>query len=184
MTVQLSVAVRNAMLDAYETAIGTGAILKLRTGAQPANCAAADSGTVVASITLASDWMSAASSGSKAFSSTPLTDASADNSGTLAHYRLYASDGTTCHDQGTITATGGGGDMTVDNVSVTATQEIQITSWSKNSQRPRLNAKGSPGRPCATPTTPRADCKPLGKGKNPGGLAASTFRSHRGGSRL
>lgn len=97
MTMQLSVSVRNAMLDAYETAIGTGAIVKLRTGAPPATCATADSGTVVASITLASDWMSAASSGSKAFSSTPLVDSSADNAGTLGHYRVYASDGTTCH---------------------------------------------------------------------------------------
>lgn len=132
MTIQLSVSVRNAMLDAIETAIGTAAVVKLRTGAQPANCGAADSGTVVASFTLASDWMSAASSGSKAFASTPLTDSSADNSGTLAHYRVYASDGTTCHEQGSITATGGGGDMTVDNTVVTAGQAVNITSWSQN----------------------------------------------------
>jgi hypothetical protein len=132
MTIQLSVAVRNAMLDAIETAAGTAAIVKLRTGAQPANCAAADSGTVCASITLASDWMANASAGSKAFSSTPLTDASADNTGTLAHYRVYDSAGTTCHMQGTITATGGGGDMTVDNTSVTAGQQVNITSWTIN----------------------------------------------------
>lgn len=132
MTVQLSVAVRNAMLDAIETAIGVSAVVKLRSGAPPANCAAADSGTVIATISLASDWMGAASSGSKSFSNTPLTDSSADNAGTLGHYRVYASDGTTCHEQGTITATGGGGDMTVDNTSVTAGQSVSITSWSQN----------------------------------------------------
>jgi len=132
MTIQLSVAVRNGMLDAIETTIGTSAVIKLRTGSPPANCAAADSGTVVATISLASDWMSAASSGSKAFSSTPLEDSSADNPGTLAHYRVYASDGTTCGMQGTITATGGGGDMTVDNTSVTAGQDVKITSWTIN----------------------------------------------------
>jgi hypothetical protein len=132
MTLQLSVAVRNAMLDAIETAIGVSAVLKLKTGAPPANAAAADSGTVVATIALASDWMAAASAGSKAFSSTPLTDSSADNAGTLAHYRVYASDGTTCHMQGTITATGGGGDMTVDNTSVTAGQSVSVTSWTIN----------------------------------------------------
>ena len=132
MTVQLSTTVRNAMLDAIETAIGTSAVVKLRSGAPPANCAASDTGTVIATISLASDWMSAASSGSKAFSSTPLTDSSADNAGTLGHYRVYASDGTTCHQQGTITATGGGGDMTVDNTSVAAGQSISITSWSQN----------------------------------------------------
>lgn len=132
MTIQLSVAVRNAMLDAIETAIGTSAVIKLKTGAQPASCATADSGTVVATISLASDWMAAAGTGSKAFSSTPLEDTSADNAGTLAHYRVYASDGTTCHMQGTITATGGGGDMTVDNVVVAAAQDVKITSWSIN----------------------------------------------------
>lgn len=43
MSVQLSVAVRNARLDAIETTIGTGAILTIRTGAQPASCATANS---------------------------------------------------------------------------------------------------------------------------------------------
>jgi hypothetical protein len=32
--------------------------------------------------------------------------------------------------QGTITATGGGGDMTLDNTSITSGQQVQITSWS------------------------------------------------------
>lgn len=132
MTVQLSVAVRNAMLDAIETAIGTAAVIKFRTGAPPATCATADSGTVVASYTLASDWAGAASSGAKAFSNTPVTDSSADNAGTVGHYRVYASDGTTCHMQGTVTATGGGGDLTIDNVVIAAGQVVSITSWQIN----------------------------------------------------
>lgn len=129
MAVQLSVTVRNARLDAIETAIGTSAVLKIRTGAQPANCAAADAGTVVATLNLPSDWLAAASSGSKAKSGT-WEDTSADAAGTAAHWRLYASDGTTCHAQGTVTATGGGGDLTVDNTSFAAGQAFTITSWS------------------------------------------------------
>ncbi len=129
MALQLSVAVRNARLDAIEAAIGTAAVLKIRTGAAPANCAAADSGTVLASLTLPSDWMAAASSGSKAKSGT-WEDTSADAAGTAAHFRLYASDGTTCHLQGTVTATGGGGDLTVDNTSFAAGQSFTITSFS------------------------------------------------------
>lgn len=66
MTVQLSVTVRNARLDAIETAIGTSARLKIRTGAPPATCATADSGTVLADVTCPSDWLAAAASGSKA----------------------------------------------------------------------------------------------------------------------
>ena len=128
MAIQLSTNARNARLDAIETTVGTSAVLKIRTGAAPANCAAADSGTVLSSITCPSDWMAAASGGSKALSGT-WQDASADATGTAAHFRLYASDGTTCHMQGTVTATGGGGDMTVDSVSFTSGQQFTVTSF-------------------------------------------------------
>lgn len=129
MALQFSVAVRNARLDAIETAIGTSAVLKIRTGAPPANVAAADSGTVLATLSLPSDWMAAASSGSKAKSGT-WQDASADAAGTAAHFRIYASDGTTPHAQGTVTVTGGGGDMTVDNTSFASGQNFTITTFS------------------------------------------------------
>lgn len=128
MAIQLSVAVRNALLDSFETTVGASAVLKMRTGSAPANCAASDSGTVVATINLPSDWMAAASSGSKGLSGT-WQDASADATGTVAHFRIYASDGTTCHMQGTVTAAGGGGDMTLDNVSVNSGQQITVTGF-------------------------------------------------------
>lgn len=128
MAIQLSTTVRNARLDTIESTVGTSAVLKIRTGAAPADCGAADSGTVLASITCPSDWMSAASSGSKAKSGT-WEDTSADATGTAAHFRLYASDGTTCHMQGTVTATGGGGDLTVDNTSFASGQAFTITSF-------------------------------------------------------
>lgn len=126
MTLQISVAVRNAMLDTIESTIGTSAVLKIRTGAQPANCAAEDTGTVLATISLPSDWMAAANAGAKTLSGT-WQDASADATGTAGHFRVYASDGTTCHMQGSITAIGGGGDMTLDNTSIAAGQSITIS---------------------------------------------------------
>jgi len=129
MTTKMSTTVLNAMLDAFETAVGASPILKLRTGAAPANCAASDTGTVIATINLGADFMSNAASAIKSFSSTPLEDASADNAGTVGHFRLYANNGTTCHDQGSVTTTGGGGDMELDNTVVTAGQKIDITSW-------------------------------------------------------
>lgn len=129
MAIQFSTAVRNAMLDAIETAIGASAILKIRTGAAPANPAAADSGTVLATINLASDWAAAASAGAKAFSGLPVSDASADAGGVAGHFRIYASDGTTCHYQGTVTVTGGGGDMEVLTTTFVATQPFNVTAW-------------------------------------------------------
>lgn len=128
MALQYSVTVRNAQLDALETAVGTSAVLKIRTGSAPATCATADAGTVLATITLPSDWMSAASSGSKSKLGT-WEDTAADATGTAAHWRLYASDGSTCHAQGTITATGGGGDMTLDNTSIATGQTVTVTSF-------------------------------------------------------
>ena len=129
MAVQLSVAVRNARLDAIETTIGASAVLKIRTGAQPATVATADSGTVLATCALPSDYFTAAAAGVLVKLGT-WEDTSADADGTAAHWRLYATDGTTAHAQGTVTATGGGGDMTVDNVVFATAQQFTITAFS------------------------------------------------------
>jgi hypothetical protein len=128
MAIKFSVAVRNARLDAIETAIGTAAVLKIRSGAPPANVATADSGTVLATLNLPSDWLAAAASGAKAKSGT-WEDAAADAAGTAGHFRIYASDGTTAHIQGTVTATSGGGDMEVDNVVFAVGQNFTVTAF-------------------------------------------------------
>ena len=128
MALQYSVTVRNAQLDAVETTVGTAPLLRIYSGSAPANCAAAASGTLLAEATLPSDWMEVASSGSKALSGT-WQDASANATGTAGHWRLYDSGGTTCHAQGTVTATGGGGDMTLDNTSIASAQSVTITSF-------------------------------------------------------
>jgi hypothetical protein len=128
MAIQFSVALRNARGDAIETTIGTSGKVEIRTGAQPATCATAASGTLLATFALASDWASAASSGVKTLTSMPVA-ATAGAAGTAAHYRFTDSAGTTCHMQGTITATGGGGDLTIDNVVIANGQAVNITGW-------------------------------------------------------
>lgn len=131
MTIQTSAAVANAMLDAVEAAMGPSVILKIRTGSKPLNTSAADSGSVLATLNLPADYMSNAAGRSKAMQGS-WADNAADASGTAAHYRMYAADGVTCHLQGTITATGGGGDMTVDNVLFAAGQQFTVTSFVLN----------------------------------------------------
>jgi hypothetical protein len=128
LAIQLSTSVRNAILDAIEAGIGTSAILKIRSGAQPATCATADSGTTLATLSLPSDYLAAASGGSKALSGT-WQDASADSTGTAGHFRIYDSSGTTCHMQGTVTVSGGGGDLIVDNTSFTAGQQFVVSTF-------------------------------------------------------
>jgi hypothetical protein len=57
-------------------------------------------------------------------------------SGTAGHYRLKASGDTAAATQnekrmeGTVTATGGGGDMTIDNTNVASGQPVTVTSFS------------------------------------------------------
>lgn len=128
MTIQLSVAARNARLDSFETTAGVSAKLRILTGAVEANCAAAETGTLLCQITLPSDWMSAAASGVKALlGSWQGTGAAA---GTAAHFRIVDNAGTTCHMQGTVTATGGGGDLTLDNAVIASAQVVTVTTFS------------------------------------------------------
>jgi hypothetical protein len=122
-----STAVKNARLDAVESTIGTSAVLKIYSGSKPALCSDARTGTVLATLNLPSDWMSAASSGSKAKLGT-WSDAAADATGTAGYWTLFASDGTTCGMQGTVTATGGGGDITLDSVSIVAGQQVDVST--------------------------------------------------------
>lgn len=127
MTVQASVAVRNAMLDAIETAIGTAPQLRFYTGSMPANAAAAATGTLLATLTLPSDWLANAASGAKAKSGTWSGTGAA--AGTAGYFRIYDSTGTTCHFQGTVTLTGGGGDMTLDNTSIAVSQAVTVNTF-------------------------------------------------------
>jgi hypothetical protein len=127
MSLQESVAVRNARLDAQEVTIGTSPVLQLRSGPPPANCATADSGTLLASLTLPSDWMAAASGGVK--SKTGTWSGTGAAAGTAAHFRVKDSGLTATHYQGTATATGGGGDMTLDNAVIANGQAITVTSF-------------------------------------------------------
>ena len=125
MTVQFSVTVRNGWLDSTETNIGASPKLQIRTGAQPVNCAAAATGTLLTEITCPTDWMAAASAGTKVLAGSWTVAAVA--AGAAAHYRIVDSAGTTCHEQGSVTLTGGGGDMTLDNTSIAAAQVVTIT---------------------------------------------------------
>lgn len=127
MAVQLSVAVRNDRLDAIESQIGTTPFLDFRTGAQPANCAAADAGTELDHQALPSDWMTAAAAGVKGKNGT--WSGTFDAAGVAGHFRIKETTDTTCHIQGSITATSGGGDMELDNINVAIGQNWTVTQF-------------------------------------------------------
>jgi hypothetical protein len=110
MALEFAPTLSDALLDAIETHIGTAPLLKVFTGTPPATLATADSGTLLANMTLPSDWMLASSSGSKAKSGT-WNDTSADAAGTPGHFRVYTS-AAVAKIQGT--AAVGSGDLNFD----------------------------------------------------------------------
>jgi len=128
MALQFSVAVRNGEADSIETTIGASAILMMRTLAPPANCAAADVGAVLATLNLAADWMNPAVLGTITKNGT-WQDLLADATGVVGHFRIYDNGLLACQAQGTVTATGLGGDMTVDNVNFAMNQSFTVTAF-------------------------------------------------------
>jgi hypothetical protein len=125
MSIQLSVAARNARLDVIETTISTSPKLYIRSGAPPTDCAAADTGTLLATIDLPSDWLANASGGSKAKAGA--WTGTADGAGTCGHFRIKDSTGTTTHIQGTVGTSGA--DMLSDSADLTIGQTVTISAF-------------------------------------------------------
>jgi hypothetical protein len=124
MAVNLSVLVRNARLDAIETQIGTTAKMKIFSGAKPTACSDADPAGSLVTYTFASDWMTAAATGTKGKEAGAWSTTAA--AGTAASFRVYANDGVTCGMQGSCGQ--GSGDISFDNATFTAGQTVVINT--------------------------------------------------------
>ncbi len=133
MPLQFAVALRNDILSAIAARVGVASQLKMFTGAPPADAAAIDFGTVVATVEVPDTPFNAPASGQMTKAGT-WEDPAADAAGTLGHFRIYEDAGTTVLFQGTITATGGGGDMEVDNTVVALGQTITINTLTLTTQ--------------------------------------------------
>lgn len=126
MTVQLDTTLRNGMLDQITSAIGSAGLLKFFSGAVPANVAAADPAGLLATLTMGTPFAPASAAG--VLTPNTVTSNTASGTGTAASWRAYTSLGV-CKMQGTVTATGGGGDITLDNTSLATGQTISEVSW-------------------------------------------------------
>lgn len=137
MALRLSPGQRNAMLDAIFNGTGINSdswILEIRSGSQPATADLAPTGTVLASITVPADAFGAAASGSVAKAGT-WQDTSADATGTAgwARFRAAGDLGTTNNTDRrfdfAVTATGGGGEIELQNTSIASGQQVTITTF-------------------------------------------------------
>ena len=126
MAFQFSDALRSAMVNSIPAFIAASPTLEIRSGTMPADADTAATGTVLASITLPATWMTAAFEGSAPLAGVWQT-LSASNSGDAAYFRI--NQGSTPHIQGTVTAIGLGGDMTLDNITIASGQQVTVASF-------------------------------------------------------
>lgn len=125
MALKYGVAYRNSRLDTLEATIGTGPVLRILTGSVPATPATAQTGTLLAEITLPSDFMAAAASGVKAKSGT--WSGTAVAAGTAGYFRILNSGATVVHIQGT--AGTSGTDMILDSASFANGQAFSVLTF-------------------------------------------------------
>lgn len=119
---------RNAMLDALNARINLGAgagLLRIYDGTRPATGGAAT--TLLAELTLSDPAAPAAAAGVLTLSAIT-QDSSANATGTATWFRIVDSDANAVFD-GSVTATGGGGDLQLVTTSITATQPVQVSSF-------------------------------------------------------
>lgn len=126
---KISTAARNAACDAIVDLVDGGAgagYIEIRTGAPPANCAAADSGTLLATLPMSDPAFGAAVAG-VATAAAITSDTNADNSGTAAHFRIKDSDGTVIA-QGTAGEAADTPNLVFDNKTIVAGGTVAISS--------------------------------------------------------
>jgi hypothetical protein len=121
MALTVAAASAQAMGAALATDIGAAAIIEIRSGAKPATPETAASGTLLASITLSGSFTS---SGGVLTAADPASVSPAA-SGTAGHFRLKKSGGTAVLD-GTVTATGGGGDMQLGSTTISTGVPVDL----------------------------------------------------------
>lgn len=130
MATRIAVSARNAAADAVVDLLDAGAgagYIEIRTGTQPANPDTAASGTLLGTLVLTDPAFGAASGGT-ATAAAIADDADADASGTAGWFRGYDSDDNPVID-GSISGTGGGGDLELDDTAIVAGGTISVTAW-------------------------------------------------------
>lgn len=128
MTIQYSTTHRNNNVADITSQAGSTAYLLIYSGSAPADCAAAATGTLLASLPMSNPIAPAPSGGVLTMSA--ITAENAVATGTAGYFRICTSSaGTTCVAQGTVTATGGGGDLTLSSTSLASGIQVDVTSF-------------------------------------------------------
>lgn len=123
MAVTINTSLQNQQADAWGTDLNSG-FIDIYTGAQPA-ANAAPSGTLLVSCALAADAFAAAAAGVAAKNGSII--GTATNNGT-AGYAQMRNAANTRWMYGSVTATGGGGDVELDTITIAVDDVVTITT--------------------------------------------------------
>jgi hypothetical protein len=126
--VNLSSTIRNQMLAQYYSVLGNTPVVEIRTGIPPTSCSAADTGTLLVSITLPTNWITVPTDGVITIQGVWIGTATSD--GNAGHYRIKTTGGI-CHEQGTVYQGTGSGDMSLDNINISVNQLVQVVTWTR-----------------------------------------------------
>jgi len=130
MAIQYSLTHRTNAMTQLSTDIGATAVIKIFTGAAPANCGTADTGTLLATFAgPATSFTNAPGSVASGLLTTgTVASVTASNAGTAGYFRIYPAAATTTNAvvQGTCGLSAA--DMILTNTSITAGQTCNFTS--------------------------------------------------------
>lgn len=119
----------DALVDLLDNGISQ-AYVEIRTGTQPANGDDLATGTVLATVNITDPVFGVAADANPGGRATAnaIATVTATGTGTATWFRAYDKDDNGVWD-GSVSESGGGGDMIIDNEDINSGQDVTITSW-------------------------------------------------------
>lgn len=121
MAISISAVLAQAMAAAAATDIGSGSSIRIYSGSKPATPETAATGTLLVTIPIAGSFTASAGT----LTAADPASASPAASGTAGYFRVLTS-GSTAKLDGTVSATGGGGDMQLGSTTVTTGVPVDL----------------------------------------------------------
>lgn len=131
MSIRLPAASRNAAVDAIVDLVDAGGAgtIEIRSGTAPATADDTATGTLLAELDLPSPAFGSGSDGVADLDNSPAIEATAAATGTASWFRMKSGGGATVMD-GSVTGTGGGGDIELATTGIASGVAVTVTGGS------------------------------------------------------
>ena len=136
MALQYGGTLAGNQLTAVQTSVGAGGLLRIYSTTAAAHPGSTEPTGLLCTITLPTTFITVTAGTTSAAAFTTIASgpwsntASGGGAGTNAvSFRIYDSAATTCHVSGLVSATGGGGELQLNNVSIATGQTVSVTAF-------------------------------------------------------